>query len=117
MLLKVCFDYLSKQNLIVISDVDTRALVSYIRDNGAMNAVICTDGTPIEELKEKLAQVPDMNGLELASQVSTKEPYFFGEESAKYKISALDLGIKTNILKKFSEERLLHQSFPIQRFL
>ena len=81
------FDYLSKQNLIVISDVDTRALVSYIRDNGAMNAVICTNGTPIEELKEKLAQVPDMNGLELASKVSTKVPYFFGEASAKYKIS------------------------------
>lgn len=69
------FDYFEKQNLIVISDVDTRALVSYIRDNGAMNAVICTDGTPIEELKTLLADVPDMNGLELASVVSTTEPY------------------------------------------
>ena len=49
------FDYLSKQNLIVISDVDTRALVSYIRDNGAMNAVICTDGTSVEELKKQLS--------------------------------------------------------------
>jgi carbamoyl-phosphate synthase small subunit len=41
-------DYFIKQNLICISDVDTRALVSYIRDNGAMNAVICTDGTSID---------------------------------------------------------------------
>ena len=38
-----------------------------------------------------------MKGLELASKVSTKEPYFYGNENAKYKISALDLGIKTNI--------------------
>ena len=106
------FDYLSKQNLIVISDVDTRALVSYIRDNGAMNAVICTDGTPIEELKEKLAQVPDMNGLELASKVSTTEPYFFGEESAKYKISALDLGIKTNILRNLAKRDCYIKVFP-----
>ena len=106
------FDYLSKQNLIVISDVDTRALVSYIRDNGAMNAVICTDGTPIEELKEKLAQVPDMNGLELASKVSTTEPYFFGDESATYKISALDLGIKTNILRNLAKRDCYIKVFP-----
>ncbi len=105
-------DYLSKQNLIVISDVDTRALVSYIRDNGAMNAVICTDGTPIEELKERLAQVPDMNGLELASKVSTNEPYFFGEASAKYKISALDLGIKTNILRNLAKRDCYIKVFP-----
>ena len=106
------FDYLNKQNLIVISDVDTRALVSYIRDNGAMNAVICTDGTPIEVLKEKLAQVPDMNGLELASKVSTTSPYFFGNETAKYKISALDLGIKTNILRNLAKRDCYIKVFP-----
>lgn len=106
------FDYLKKQNLIVISDVDTRALVSYIRDNGAMNAVICTDGTPIDVLKEKLAQVPDMNGLELASKVSTTEPYFFGDESATYKISALDLGIKTNILRNLAKRDCYIKVFP-----
>lgn len=105
-------DYFKKQNLIVISDVDTRALVSYIRDNGAMNAVICTDGTPIDELKQKLAQVPDMNGLELASKVSTKEPYFFGDENATYKISALDLGIKTNILRNLAKRDCYIKVFP-----
>lgn len=106
------FDYFQKQNLIAISDVDTRALVSYIRDNGAMNAVICTDGTPVEQLKEKLAQVPDMNGLELASKVSTKEPYFFGDENAKYKVSALDLGIKTNILRNLAKRDCYIKVFP-----
>ncbi len=106
------FDYLNKQNLIVISDVDTRALVSYIRDNGAMNAVICTDGTPIEVLKEKLAKVPEMNGLELASKVSTTSPYFFGDENAKYKISALDLGIKTNILRNLAKRDCFIKVFP-----
>lgn len=105
-------DYFKKQNLIVISDVDTRALVSYIRDNGAMNAVICTDGTSIDELKQKLAQVPDMNGLELASKVSTKEPYFFGDENATYKISALDLGIKTNILRNLAKRDCYIKVFP-----
>jgi carbamoyl-phosphate synthase small subunit len=68
------------KQLICISDVDTRALVSYIRDNGAMNAVICTDDTSVEELKVALANVPDMKGLELASKVSTAAPYFYGDE-------------------------------------
>ncbi|MVO07783.1 glutamine-hydrolyzing carbamoyl-phosphate synthase small subunit [Flavobacterium sp. TP390] len=106
------FDYLQKQNLIVISDVDTRALVSYIRDNGAMNAIISTDGTAIEALKEKLKHAPEMNGLELASKVSTKEPYFFGNKEAKFKISALDLGIKTNILRNLAARDCYIKVFP-----
>ena len=105
-------DYFEKHNLICISDVDTRALVSYIRENGAMNAVICTDGTPVEELKATLASVPDMKGLELASKVSTKEPYFYGDENAKYKVSALDLGIKTNILRNLSKRDCYIKVFP-----
>ncbi|MGL5111691.1 MAG: glutamine-hydrolyzing carbamoyl-phosphate synthase small subunit [Flavobacterium sp.] len=104
--------YFKKQNLICISDVDTRALVSYIRENGAMNAVICTNGTPIEELKVALSKVPDMKGLELASRVSTKEAYFYGDENAKYKIAALDLGIKTNILRNLASRDCFIKVFP-----
>lgn len=105
-------DYFKKQNLVVISDVDTRALVSYIRDNGAMNAVISTDGKSIDELKELLKNVPDMKGLELASKVSAKEPYFVGDENAKYKIAALDLGIKKNILRNLAKRDCYIKVFP-----
>ena len=105
-------EYFQKQNLICISDVDTRALTAHVRDNGAKNAVICTDGTPIEELKKLLEKVPDMKGLELASTVSTKRPYFFGDENAKYKIAALDLGIKTNILRNFAKRDCYIKVFP-----
>ncbi len=105
-------DYFIKQNLICISDVDTRALVSYIRDNGAMNAIICTDGTPVEELKHALKKVPEMKGLELASKVATKQPYFYGNENATFKIAALDLGIKTNILRNFAKRDCYIKIFP-----
>ena len=105
-------NYFIKQNLICISDVDTRALVSYIRDNGAMNAVICTDGTSIVDLKIALANVPDMKGLELASKVSTTSPYFYGNEDAKYKVAALDLGIKTNILRNLAKRDCYIKVFP-----
>lgn len=105
-------DYFKQQNLIGISDVDTRALVSYIRDHGAMNAVISTDGKSIEELKAALANVPNMEGLELASKVSTTAPYFYGSESATYKIAALDLGIKTNILRNLAQRDCYIKVFP-----
>ena len=105
-------DYFKKQNLICISDVDTRALVSYIRDNGAMNAVISTDGKSIEDLKIELAKTPDMKGLELASKVSTKSAYLYGNENAKYKIAALDLGIKTNILRNLAKRDCYIKVFP-----
>ncbi len=105
-------DFLDKNNLLAISDVDTRALVCYIRDNGAMNAVISTEVDNIEGLKKQLAAVPNMNGLELASKVSTKEPYFYGNENAKYKVSALDLGIKKNILRNLAARDCYIKVFP-----
>ena len=105
-------DFLNKNNLLAISDVDTRALVNYIRDNGAMNAVISTETDNIEGLKQQLAQVPDMKGLELSSKVSAKEPYFFGNENAAYKIAALDLGIKKNILRNLAKRDCYIKVFP-----
>ncbi|WP_139958459.1 glutamine-hydrolyzing carbamoyl-phosphate synthase small subunit [Flavicella sediminum] len=105
-------EYFEKNQLLAITDVDTRAVVSYIRENGAMNAVISTDINNIEELKAKLAEFPSMVGLDLASTVSTKEPYFYGDENATYKISALDLGIKTNILRNLAKRDCYIQVFP-----
>ena len=105
-------EFLNKNNLLAISDVDTRALVNYIRDNGAMNAVVSTEVDNVEGLKKQLAEVPNMDGLELASKVSTKEPYFFGEETSKYRIAALDLGIKKNILRHLAIRDCYIKVFP-----
>ncbi|MFI2741184.1 glutamine-hydrolyzing carbamoyl-phosphate synthase small subunit [Zhouia sp. PK063] len=105
-------NFLNNNNLLAISDVDTRALVSYIRDNGSMNAVISTDVDNVEGLKAKLAEVPNMNGLELSSKVSTKEPYYFGDENATYKVAALDLGIKKNILRNLASRDVYVKVYP-----
>tara|TARA_R110002051_G_scaffold106098_3_gene179204 strand:- start:21 stop:1133 length:1113 start_codon:yes stop_codon:yes gene_type:complete len=105
-------DFMDKNNLFAISDVDTRALVNYIRDNGAMNAVMSTDVDNIEGLKEELAKVPSMDGLELSSKVSTKEPFLYGDENATYKIAALDIGIKKNILRNLSQRDAFIKVFP-----
>ena len=104
--------FLDKNNLLSIADVDTRSLVAYIRDNGAMNAVITTDIENINNLKKQLAEIPNMKGMELASKVSTKEPYYFGEKNATFKIAALDIGIKKNILRNLSQRDCYIKVFP-----
>ncbi len=105
-------DWFIEHNLVAISDVDTRALVAYIRDNGAMNAIISTDIDNIDVLKNRLAKVPSMEGLELASKVSTKEPYFLGDVNSLIKISALDIGIKKNILRHLVKRGAYIKVFP-----
>lgn len=105
-------EFLNKSKLFAISDVDTRALVSYIRDNGAMNAVISTDIDHIEDLKKELANFPSMEGLELSSKVSTKESYYYGDENAIRKIAALDIGIKKNILRNLAKRGAYIKVFP-----
>ncbi len=105
-------DYFKKHERVVIADVDTRALVSYIREHGAMNAVITTEVDQLDSLKEQLQAAPKMEGLELASKVSTQAPYFYGDASASHKVAALDLGIKTNILKHLAARDCYLQVFP-----
>jgi carbamoyl-phosphate synthase small subunit len=105
-------EFFNSNNVLVVSDIDTRALVSYIRDNGAMNAVISTEVDKIEELKAELSSYPSMQGLELASKVTTKEPYFYGDENSDLKIAALDLGIKENILRNLSKRGAYIKVFP-----
>jgi len=105
-------DWFEKHNIVAISDVDTRALVAYIRDNGAMNAIISTDIDNIEGLKKQLANVPTMEGLELASKVSTKKAYYIGDENAPIKIAALDIGIKKNILRNLTSRGAYIKVYP-----
>jgi len=105
-------DYFEQNKLFAISDVDTRALVNYIRENGAMNAVITTELDRETALSQELAELPSMEGLELASKVSTKTPYFYGDPDAEFKVAALDLGVKTNILKHLSAQGIYIKVFP-----
>ncbi len=105
-------DYFQEQNVVGISDIDTRSLVRHIRNKGAMNAIISSEILDTEELKKKLASVPSMDGLELSSKVSTQKPYFYGKENAKYKVAVLDLGVKKNILRNFDERDVYAKVFP-----
>lgn len=105
-------DYFEAQNLVAISDVDTRAIVQHIREQGAMNCIISSEISDVEELKKRLAATPGMAGLELSSHVTTSEPYFIGNPEARYKVAVMDYGVKKNILRCFDDRDCHLKVFP-----
>lgn len=105
-------EYLISNNIVAVSSVDTRSLVTYIRERGAMNCIISSGGESIDALKEKLAGVPSMEGLDLAEKVTTEMPFELGNEHAKYRIAVLDYGIKQNILNCLLKDDVYIKVFP-----
>ncbi len=102
--------YLEKHSIVGIADVDTRSLVRHIRDKGAMNVIISSD-LDEDSLQTELDKLPQMDGLELASKVSTKDSYILGEGN-KVKIGVLDFGIKRSILNNFVKRGCELKVFP-----
>jgi carbamoyl-phosphate synthase small subunit len=105
-------EYLQASKVVAIEGVDTRALVAHIRTRGAMNCIISSEITDVEELKKLLAKVPDMNGLELASKVSTEKAYELGNNKSAIRIAVMDYGIKKNILNCMVERGAYVKVFP-----
>lgn len=103
--------YLESKGVVGIADVDTRMLVRYIRSKGAMNAIISSELTP-DQLMNEIKKVPSMNGLELSSIVTTKEPYLVGDEKAPFKVAVLDLGIKKSIVENLAARGCYCKVFP-----
>jgi carbamoyl-phosphate synthase small subunit len=114
-------DYLTERGVVAITDVDTRALVRHIRDNGAMRAAISSVNLDPARLVAMAQAAPDMSGWDLTGAVSCAAPYHWEENSetewqygdlaqvsrvpvsARYKVVAYDFGIKRNILRLLSD--------------
>lgn len=105
-------EFLLRQGIVAICDIDTRELVAQIRDKGAMNAIISSETQDIEALKEVLRTTPDMKGLELSSEVSVKNAYEMGMENEGPKVAVLDLGVKENILNNLKTRGCRLKVFP-----
>ena len=102
-----------ESGMVGITDIDTRAIVRYVRDKGAMNAIISSDNLDEKSLKELLSNVPSMAGLELASKVSTTEAYEYGDPNAEIRVAVLDLGVKESILRCLDERGCYLKVFPL----
>ncbi len=96
-------DWLRSSHVPVLADVDTRRLTRHLRSAGVMDGVIGSGSEPHQDALAALRSCPSMEGLDLASRVSTRAPYHWGDEAAPFHVVAYDYGIKRNILRLFAE--------------
>jgi len=105
--------WLAENGVVGIRGVDTRALVRHLREGGAINGAISSDGATPAALLERVHAAPSMEGLNLAARVSTAEPYSWAEPCSAafdtrlqqrpeqpYRVVAIDFGIKRAILDR-----------------
>ena len=97
-----------------LEEVDTRRLTRHLRTVGVLRGVIAAGTTPTRQALAALDACPPMEGLDLATVVSTHEPYTWGDPSAPYHIVAYDYGIKRNILRLFAEHECRVTVVPAQ---
>jgi carbamoyl-phosphate synthase small subunit len=110
----VAGEFLNAGGVPIVSDLDTRALVRHLRSRGVMRGVLSAVESDAQKLVEKARSIPTMAGLDLASLVSTREPYEWtapvepcspsqriGKPAEiRYHVVAYDFGIKHNILRR-----------------
>ncbi|HJQ53638.1 MAG TPA: glutamine-hydrolyzing carbamoyl-phosphate synthase small subunit [Gemmatimonadaceae bacterium] len=95
--------WLAASQIPIIHDVDTRRLTRHLRSVGVMRGVIGLGESPDDAARAALEACPSMEGLDLASRVTTRERYTWGDPRARHHIVAYDYGIKRNILRLFGE--------------
>jgi carbamoyl-phosphate synthase small subunit len=88
----------------LLEGVDTRQLTRHLRSAGVMRGVVDAGESPSDATRAALEACPSMEGLDLASTVTTDVPYEWGARNAPYHIVAYDYGIKRNILRLFEEQ-------------
>ena len=115
-------EYLRRERTVAIADIDTRKLTRLLRTKGAQNGCIVGLATgevvtsaAIEQAIAAARQAPDMAGLDLATVVSTKEPYtwsqtewqlgagYGNQQNPRFHVVAFDYGVKKNILRMLAE--------------
>ena len=118
-------DYLTRNNIVAISDIDTRALTRVLRSSGVMRGVLATGDVDPRELIEKARAVPSMEGSDLVLGVTCDAPFDWkpepsdefapvpeGRAGRPLKIAAYDYGMKWNILRRFTAHGADVRVFP-----
>jgi carbamoyl-phosphate synthase small subunit len=96
-------DWLERARVPALEGVDTRRLTRHLRSAGAMRGVVARGVEPTREALLALDACPPMEGMDLASVVTTPERYDWGNVDAPLHIVAYDFGVKRNILRLFAE--------------
>ena len=121
-------EYLHKNQVVAIANIDTRRLTRLLRDKGAQNGCLVT-GDEIDESAALAAAraFPGLAGMDLAREVTTSQQYEWQEgvwqlegnkhqcpERGSYKVVAYDYGIKRNILRMLTQRGCAVTVVPAQ---
>ena len=118
-------DYLVANNIVAISDIDTRALTRLLRSSGVMRGVIATGPVQVDELVDRARAVPPMEGADLVKDVTCAEAFDWTDASddafreavaaragRRLKVAAYDFGMKWNILRRLTAHGCDVRVFP-----
>jgi carbamoyl-phosphate synthase small subunit len=94
-------EWLDTSDIPVLEEVDTRQVTRHLRTVGVLRGVIAAGTEPNADALAALDACPPMDGLDLATRVSTATPYAWGNPRARFHVVAYDYGIKRNILRLF----------------
>jgi carbamoyl-phosphate synthase small subunit len=116
-------EYLASAGVLGVTGIDTRALTKHLRTQGAMMGIMSTEDLDVDSLVERIRSKPDLNGRDLVKDVTCDEPYVWvmdeegghpqsgpeavedwRKERGRCRVTALDYGIKYNILRKLSRQ-------------
>jgi len=106
-------EWLTRHGLVALEEIDTRALVLFLRDSGAMRAVAVAseEDLSVAEALEAVGEQPLMEGQALVTQVSTREPYVFAETGSP-RVAVVDYGTKRSILHRLAASGAAVTVFP-----
>ena len=123
-------EYLHAGNIVAIADIDTRMLTRILREKGAQNGAIVAGETDIAAATAKALELarafPGLAGMDLAKEVSVKQPYNWTETewklgrgygqqiTPKYHVVAFDYGVKFNILRMLAQRGCKITVLPAQ---
>ncbi|MDX1556036.1 MAG: glutamine-hydrolyzing carbamoyl-phosphate synthase small subunit, partial [Xanthomonadales bacterium] len=109
-------EYLARNGIVAIADIDTRKLTRILRDKGACGGAILSGNAADDKAAVEAARsFPGMKGLDLAGNVSTKEAYewaqgswdldrsCWNEAETRHHVVAYDFGVKRNILRMLAD--------------
>ena len=101
-------NFLQVNSVVAIADIDTRKLTNHLRKHGSMKGCISTDYKNVNKCINLAKSFSGLSGLDLAKEVSVQKSYLFNPRNkktaeSKYKVVAMDFGIKTNILNLLTD--------------
>jgi len=96
---KTLGSYLKENNIMGVEGIDTRSLTRHIRLQGAMKAIISTQGLDEKSLLKKVKSSPGLVGIDLVKEV-TSDKIQYWNKSGRYKVVVIDCGVKFNILRE-----------------